>query len=330
MSEEQLKGLEGGEELLVSVLHDVLNEVAPEVDEQYAAPAALKARLKSIAGDFEADGEVEKVEPRLAEVDESCPICYDDLLDDTPLVHCGYGCGKPVHSECFSRYAKAHQDRFAKSEVMDAKLKCVTCRTDWEIEPVGALGKRGMLKGRRAINLADEMPDEFEISPVSGSKSRTRGRSKAKAGSKAASSSMAGISHGRVGKSKSANSGSPSTPNRKSTRIASQASPKSEASSKKASTRKAPARKASPRKASTGKASTVKAMTGKVSTRKVASRKASPGKAAGRKTRKVQSSKLLPAVIDNNGISKYENASKARAARAARRGSSRMTRSMST
>lgn len=193
--------------LNVSILHELLNEVASEVDQQYAAPAALKARLKSIAGDFEATGEeVGKVEARIPDEGDSCPICYEDLLDDTKLVHCGYGCGKAVHEACFSRYSKAHLERYNSNEVFDTKLKCVTCRTDWVVEPVSALGSRGMLVGRRAIDLAEEMPEQFEAPRPSRPSARSKAKSK--------------VVRGRVSKSKTATARPTSTSGRRSARLA--------------------------------------------------------------------------------------------------------------
>ncbi len=174
----------------------MLDNIPGEVDNKYTAPAALKARLKAIAGDFETGGQIPKVEPRLPEDGESCPICYEDLLDGTALVHCSYGCGKPVHTECFSRYSEAQKGRYERDEVSDDKLKCVTCRTDWVIQATNAIGKRGMLIGRRAINLAEEMPEAYVL---------PRSRSRAGSSSKASKSNSKG-SKSKSSKSKSSKS----------------------------------------------------------------------------------------------------------------------------
>ncbi len=334
ISEEQLVGLENGKELDIHFLHEVLAKVAPDVDEEFTAPAALKERLKSIAGDFETGGEVPKVEPRLPEEGDQCPICMDDLTDGLPLVHCGYGCGKGVHEECFERYKKAQFARFSKNEVADNNIRCVTCRMDWVVEPTGIIGPRGMLVGRRAINLADSMPEQFfNVEPSSTSNSRSTGSSskrkapgsrkttkskkstpatKRSIGSKRASTSknsskVAGVSAGRVSKAKSARVNNSRKGTRQSKRIgkqeasATKVEPEEVTQSKR--TRKTPARK-------------VKTET------KVVANKVSPTKKSIRK----------------GGISKREitgkkevslaKERKARDARAARRNRARVTRSM--
>lgn len=220
MSAEQMGSVEDGGSLDLGLLHSAL-EKAPNTATPYDAPAEMKERLKQIAGDFESTGEIPKVAPRLPEEGDSCPICYEDLLDDTALVHCGYGCGKPVHDECFNRYRAAHQ----QSRVPNGELKCVTCRTNWVME-ARTIGKRGLLVGRRAVNLAEEMPEAFspdsppllararnskaprsKASRGRGGRSTrgrsTAGRSKAPASSRrgaASSSNTPAVRGGRVGK----------------------------------------------------------------------------------------------------------------------------------
>lgn len=48
-------------------------------------------------------------------VDDDCLICMDELQNGDLLIHCKYGCGKPVHRECFDYYTKQHT------------RKCLTC-----------------------------------------------------------------------------------------------------------------------------------------------------------------------------------------------------------
>lgn len=217
ISEAQLEVLEDGHELDLYFLNDILSKVTTEADEQYTAPAAMKERLKAIAGDFESGGEVPKVEPRLPDEDEQCPICMDELTDGLELVHCGYGCGKPVHKDCFERYTKAQFARFRKNEVFDNKIRCVTCRMDWNVEPSGAVGPRGMLMGRRAIDLADSMPEQFiDIESTKKSSARSKStsskRSTTSSSSSKKSTKRGRVSAGRVSKARSSSSrGSSST-----------------------------------------------------------------------------------------------------------------------
>ena len=205
LSENQLKKLEGGEKLNAECFTRAFDDSAPTVDKKYDAPQELKRTLKSMVGDYEGE-DVECVQARSPEKEDSCPICCDDLLDGLELVHCKYGCGKAVHAECFQRYERAQEGRYRKGDVPENYLRCVYCRTAWRATSAGIVGKRGMLsQGHAIIDLAEELPDHFEIEAAP--RRKGRGSSSASASSssrkkKGSSSASASASANGSGKSK--------------------------------------------------------------------------------------------------------------------------------
>lgn len=40
------------------------------------------------------------------DLDDACPICLDDLLNDEKLITCKFSCGKHVHFDCYNMYNK--------------------------------------------------------------------------------------------------------------------------------------------------------------------------------------------------------------------------------
>lgn len=51
--------------------------------------------------------------------DDLCPICLDDLENGEELDYCKYSCGKSIHKDCFSMWAKTKPN------------ECVFCRQSW-------------------------------------------------------------------------------------------------------------------------------------------------------------------------------------------------------
>ena len=65
--------------------------------------------------------------------DDNCPICLEELQNDSKLEFCQLGCGKFIHSVCFSMWVKKNTSI------------CVFCRQEWK-----DFKKRD---GRKLINL---------------------------------------------------------------------------------------------------------------------------------------------------------------------------------
>lgn len=105
-----------------------------------------------VAGHAVPKHQLSTVPIRQPEGDEECPICYEQFTGEN-IVYCAFGCGKPVHADCFERYERA----------VEGEPRCVMCRVPWR-QPQGAtkLGRRGVLVGRRLVNLADFAPGMFE------------------------------------------------------------------------------------------------------------------------------------------------------------------------
>lgn len=61
------------------------------------------------------------------EIDDCCPICYEDFADtqNENTVWCRYGCGKSLHENCFLRWS---QSQSMKRQTVN----CVYCRTQWD------------------------------------------------------------------------------------------------------------------------------------------------------------------------------------------------------
>ena len=52
--------------------------------------------------------------------DDNCPICLEELKNGNSLDFCKFGCGKYIHSLCFSMWAKKNSSM------------CVFCRKPWK------------------------------------------------------------------------------------------------------------------------------------------------------------------------------------------------------
>lgn len=57
-----------------------------------------------------------EVEPR--DIDDECPICFEDMTDNDKFVRCRYSCGRRVHAVCYDMWQKHN------------KATCVYCRAD--------------------------------------------------------------------------------------------------------------------------------------------------------------------------------------------------------
>ena len=61
-----------------------------------------------------------EVEPR--DIDDECPICFEDMIDGDDFVRCKYSCGRRVHAQCYKMWQRHH-----------ATDTCVYCRADISI-----------------------------------------------------------------------------------------------------------------------------------------------------------------------------------------------------
>lgn len=163
MSDEELTALESSNKVVhPDRLRTALDEIPPGSDDaagNFSAPAHLKAQLKAAVGDYEG-GTTKKVEPRPVEDGDTCPICCEDLVDDSTLTRCKYGCGKPLHVECWNRYAASRASSQGDPD-LPKQLVCVFCRTPWDIKEGSGYGRRGVLNSGRLVNLGIDYPEDF-------------------------------------------------------------------------------------------------------------------------------------------------------------------------
>lgn len=113
----------------------------------HAAPDVLRDSVARVLGPL--SGELRGVEKRGPGADEECAVCFERLCSEA-VVHCGFGCGRAVHAECFRRYVEA----------TSGPPRCILCRTGWEA-PKGRYGKKGFLVGRRLVDLSEYVPEAF-------------------------------------------------------------------------------------------------------------------------------------------------------------------------
>ena len=64
----------------------------------------------------------QKAERMPLEEDEQCCICYDTMHEEQNLAHCGYGCGKNMHTECMERWVRHKLSN-------NQSISCPLCRT---------------------------------------------------------------------------------------------------------------------------------------------------------------------------------------------------------
>lgn len=48
--------------------------------------------------------EVDEVEPR--DIDDECPICYEDMIQGDDFIRCQYSCGRRVHAQCYEMWQR--------------------------------------------------------------------------------------------------------------------------------------------------------------------------------------------------------------------------------
>lgn len=134
----------------------------------HAAPPLLRSTFAELAAGALPQPARKPVAARQPAPDDECPICYENLLPE-PLAYCVFGCGRPVHAECFERYERAANE----------EAKCVLCRLPWRQQEGGKpLGRSGVLVGRRLVDLSEEVPFMYEElpQPVRRKASAKRGR----------------------------------------------------------------------------------------------------------------------------------------------------------
>lgn len=56
-------------------------------------------------------------------LDDSCPICLDDLTNGEEIDYCKFSCGKNVHTLCFQMWCRKQPN-----------LSCIYCRSSWNIQ----------------------------------------------------------------------------------------------------------------------------------------------------------------------------------------------------
>ncbi|KAH9584185.1 zinc finger protein [Trypanosoma melophagium] len=99
--------------------------VAAEIDELLRAETKVKNKQKRVEGAGPAL-------PRQVEEGDVCPICFEELDNNTPLTYCQGGCGKHLHVRCFKLYRRHNSA---------VSLRCPYCRVLWVNDP-GAVSKR--------------------------------------------------------------------------------------------------------------------------------------------------------------------------------------------
>lgn len=122
-------------------------------------------------------------------------MCFERLCAE-PVVHCGFGCGRAVHEDCFRRYAAAAH----------GPARCVLCRAAWDPPKTSGGGRRGYLVGRRLVDLSETVPEAF-LDPVVVPRPRARGtgaKSSAKGSGRAARGKAKGSARGGASASASA------------------------------------------------------------------------------------------------------------------------------
>lgn len=105
------------------------------------APAALRAAVaRALPGTL-----ATPVERREVEEGDECGICCEELQGEK-LQFCGFGCGRAVHEACFARYRKVSKE-----------VRCVLCRAMWQKVGVAGIGRRGLLVGRRLVDVSESI-----------------------------------------------------------------------------------------------------------------------------------------------------------------------------
>lgn len=131
----------------------------------HAAPEVLRDSVARVLGPLSATGETKRVEARVPEEDEECGVCFERLCAEK-VVHCGYGCGRAVHADCFERYVRA----------TSGPARCIMCRAAWSVpKSGGGGGRRGFLAGRRLVDLSEHVPEAFVERVVVGRSGGGRG-----------------------------------------------------------------------------------------------------------------------------------------------------------
>eukprot|EP00871_Galdieria_phlegrea_P002148 jgi/Galph1/2934/GphlegSOOS_G1635.1 len=106
-------------------LRHFLNSLARPVREEYLAPVNVIEEFQKAVGDLTESA----MQPRLVAMrqttDAECPICFEPLSTEEPVVYCKWGCGNAIHRDCF--------DKWSASKVNSGGLvTCVLCRAPWE------------------------------------------------------------------------------------------------------------------------------------------------------------------------------------------------------
>ncbi|KAF5219196.1 hypothetical protein C3747_31g242 [Trypanosoma cruzi] len=93
--------------------------VAAEIDELLRA----EKRVRNVQNQTGATG---TVVPKQVEQGDVCPICFEDLCNDSPLCYCQASCGRHLHAYCFKQYKRHNFGAF---------LRCPYCRSLWINDP---------------------------------------------------------------------------------------------------------------------------------------------------------------------------------------------------
>ncbi|KAH8928755.1 hypothetical protein BT69DRAFT_1212462 [Atractiella rhizophila] len=120
--------------LLTSELVDIFANAKPNPT-ALANSTIMDAYTAAKAGASTSTG-VQKRLPGAGEGEEDCPICYEEMKsNDSTLVFCETGCGKPLHKECFGQWSTC-----------GGKPTCPSCRATWGPAPkAGTVNHEGYL-----------------------------------------------------------------------------------------------------------------------------------------------------------------------------------------
>lgn len=117
------------------------------VDAEERAPDAVIDAVRGIAPEL--FNSTRKIAPKRGSSQDECPVCMDALAQ-SPVDHCA-SCGNGIHHDCIQRYRRA----------VSGAVRCVLCRAEWD-QADATVGKKGVLKAGRLINVSDMVDGVFE------------------------------------------------------------------------------------------------------------------------------------------------------------------------